>query len=151
MVEIKAFNSQNPNFTSWYCFELRIPLLCIKRRILAHIPRRCHSMETFPAILAICDGESTGNRSPMDSPYNALMFSLVLAQTNCSLNNRMAGSIRRHDTVMFYIINSHESTDWFICLNLRYLYSYRHLHNDVMKWKHFQRHWPLWGEITGHR
>ena len=24
-------------------------------------------------------------------------------------------------------------------------------HDDVSKWKHFPRHWPLWGESTGHR
>ena len=22
---------------------------------------------------------------------------------------------------------------------------------DVIKWKYFPRHWPLWGESTGHR
>ena len=22
-------------------------------------------------------------------------------------------------------------------------------HDDVIKWKHFPRHWPLWGESTG--
>ena len=25
------------------------------------------------------------------------------------------------------------------------------LHDDVIKWKHFPRHWPLWGEFTGDR
>ena len=25
------------------------------------------------------------------------------------------------------------------------------LHDDVIKWKHFPRHWPLCGEFTGHR
>ena len=25
------------------------------------------------------------------------------------------------------------------------------LHDDVIKWKHFPRYWPLWGEFTGHR
>ena len=25
------------------------------------------------------------------------------------------------------------------------------LHDDVMKWKHFPRYWPLWRESTGHR
>ena len=25
------------------------------------------------------------------------------------------------------------------------------LHDDVMKWKHFPRYWPLWGEFTSHR
>ena len=24
-------------------------------------------------------------------------------------------------------------------------------HDDVIKWKHFPRYWPLWGEFTGHR
>ena len=24
-------------------------------------------------------------------------------------------------------------------------------HDDVIKWKHFLRYWPLWGESTGHR
>ena len=26
-----------------------------------------------------------------------------------------------------------------------------HTHDDVIKWKHFLRYWPLWGESTGHR
>ena len=24
-------------------------------------------------------------------------------------------------------------------------------HEDVIQWKHFPRHWPLWGEFTGNR
>ena len=31
------------------------------------------------------------------------------------------------------------------------LFVYFPVHDDVIKWKHFPRHRPLWGEFTGHR
>ena len=53
-----------------------------------HPPWWRHQMETFPALLAICAG---------NSPWRgALMFSLIVAQINGWVNNREAGDLRRH-------------------------------------------------------
>ena len=37
--------------------------------------------------------------------------------------------------------------------NSQYLHEQNifYIHDDVIKWKHFQRYWPLWRESTGHR
>ena len=55
-----------------------------------------HQMETYSALLALCEGNS-----PVNSPHKgqwrgALMFSLICAQTNGWVNNRDAGDLRRH-------------------------------------------------------
>ena len=57
-----------------------------------------HQMETFSALLALCAGTSP---VPVNSPHKgqwrgALMFSLICAQINDSVNNREAGDLRRH-------------------------------------------------------
>ena len=67
-----------------------------------------HQMETFPASLAICAGNS-----PVNSPHKgqwrgALMLSLICVWINDWVNNREAGDLRRHRThydviVMCYI------------------------------------------------
>ena len=54
-----------------------------------------HQMETFSALLALCEGHS------VDSPHKgqwhgALMFSLMCGWTNNWANNRDAGDLRRH-------------------------------------------------------
>ena len=71
-----------------------------------------HQMETFSHYWPFVRGI---HRSPMNSPYKgqwcrALMFSLIWAWTNCSVNNRDAGDLRRHHThydvtVMNWILN----------------------------------------------
>ena len=55
-----------------------------------------HQMETFSALLALCEGNPL-----VDSPHKgqwrgALMFSLICVWTNDSANNRDAGDLRRH-------------------------------------------------------
>ena len=57
-----------------------------------------HQMEAFSALLAICAGNSL---VPWNSPHKgqwrgALMFSLVSAWINGSVNNREAGDLRRN-------------------------------------------------------
>ena len=57
-----------------------------------------HQMETFFALLALCEGD---HRSPVDSPdkgqwHGALMFSLISAWTSNWANNRDVGDLRRH-------------------------------------------------------
>ena len=54
-------------------------------------------METFSALLALCAGNSP---IPVNSPHEgqwpgALMFSLIYAWINDSVNNREAGDLRR--------------------------------------------------------
>ena len=58
----------------------------------------CHPIETFAALLALCEGI---HLSPVDSPHKGqwcavLMFSLICAWTNGWANNRDTGDTRRH-------------------------------------------------------
>ena len=57
-----------------------------------------HQMETFSALLAICEGihRSSVDSSHKDQWRGALMFSLVWARTNGWANNWDAGDLRRH-------------------------------------------------------
>ena len=57
-----------------------------------------HQMETFSALLALCEGNSP---VPVNSPHKgqwrgALMFSLICGGINNWVNNREAGDLRRH-------------------------------------------------------
>ena len=57
-----------------------------------------HQMETFPALLTICAGNSP---VPVNSPHKgqwrgALMFTLICARINGWVNNREAGDLRRY-------------------------------------------------------
>ena len=59
-----------------------------------------HQMETFSALLAVCEGN---HRSPVDPPHKgrwrgALMSSLICTWTNGWVNNREAGNLRRRRT-----------------------------------------------------
>ena len=68
-----------------------------------------HQMETFPAFMAPCAGNS-----PMNSPHKgqwhgASMLSLICAWTNDWVNDRQAGDLRRRRAhydvnVMFYYL-----------------------------------------------
>ena len=56
------------------------------------IPWWRHQMETFPALLAICAGNS-----PHKGQWRgALMFTLICARINVWVNNRGAGDLRRN-------------------------------------------------------
>ena len=59
-----------------------------------------HQMETFSALLALCEGN---HRSPVDSPHKgpwlrSLMFPFTCGWTNGFENNRDAGDLKRHRT-----------------------------------------------------
>ena len=94
------------------CFtNIRNPIINILRsdsfiKILSYQYRDSpwwrHQMETFSALLAICEGI---HRSPVNSLHKgqwrgALMFSLICARINGWVNNREAGDLRRHRAVM---------------------------------------------------
>ena len=55
-------------------------------------------METFSALLALCEGNSpvTGEFPSQSQWRGALMFSLICAWINRWVNNREAGDLRRH-------------------------------------------------------
>ena len=55
-------------------------------------------METFPALLAICAGNSPvpGEFHTKGQWRGALMFSLICARINSWVNNGEAGDLRRH-------------------------------------------------------
>ena len=57
-----------------------------------------HQMETFSALLALCEGNSLGTGEfPSQSQWcESLMFSLIWARTNGWVNHRDAGELRRH-------------------------------------------------------
>ena len=76
--------------------------------ITIHMTWWRHQMEAFFALLAFCAGNSpvTGEFPHKGQWRGALIFSLICAWTNCSVNNRDAGDLRRHGahydvTVMF--------------------------------------------------
>ena len=93
-------------------------------------PCWCHQIETFSALLALCEGIY---RSSMDSPHKgqwrgALMFCFICARTNGWANNRDAGDLRHYDIIVMATIYSlldlspargHPSSDPFLeCPNL---------------------------------
>ena len=58
-----------------------------------------NQMETFSVLLALCEGNPpvTGGFPSLNSQcYGALIFHLICAWTNGSVNNRAAGDLRRH-------------------------------------------------------
>ena len=111
-------------------------------------------------------------RSPVISPHKgqwrgALMFSLICAGINGSVNNREAGDLRCH-RVHYDAIVIHDM----ICLLAGCIYDLALRYRDGIMCKEFTsvllvystfcsayikentkalRHWPLWGEFTGCR
>ena len=90
-----------------------------------------HQMETFPRHWPFLRGM---HQWPVNSPHKgqwrgALMFSLIWAWIKGSVNNLEAGDLRRHRahpfTLMYLLIHALIS------------------HDDVIKWKHFPRNWPI--------
>ena len=69
-------------------------------------------METFSALLAICAGNSTvtGEFPAQGQWRGAMMFSLICALTNGSVNNHEANELRRHrahyDVIVMYNCNA---------------------------------------------
>ena len=79
--------------TSKYDISISVMAVIFHRR-----PLWRHKMETFFALLALCEGN---HQSPMDSLHKghwrgALMFSLICAWSNVLGNNRHAGGLIRH-------------------------------------------------------
>ena len=71
-----------------------------------------HQMETFSAFLAFCAGNSPVNSPHKGQWHGALMFSLICTWTNCWINNRDTGDLRRHCahydvTLMCYVRSLH--------------------------------------------
>ena len=76
----------------------------------AHYAWWRRQMETFSALLAICEGNS-----PVDSPYKGqwrgvLMFSLICAWTNGWANNRNTEDLRIHCAHHDVIVMEYETT-----------------------------------------
>ena len=96
---------QTPSRSIWRHCNVwsRITLYCNAwwRLVLRHVSVQSwwrHQMETFSSLLALCAGNSP---VPVNSPHKgqwrgALMFSLICARINDWVNNREAGSLRRH-------------------------------------------------------
>ena len=60
-----------------------------------------HQMETFSALVALCEGNSPFNEFPSQTQWRGtLMFSLICAWTNGWANNRDAGALRCHRPIM---------------------------------------------------
>ena len=55
-----------------------------------------HQMETFSALLALCEGKSPVNSPRKGQWRGALMFPLICARINGWANNREAGDLTRH-------------------------------------------------------
>ena len=75
-------------------------------------------METFSASLALLWGEFTGHRwIPLTKASDAeLWFFYICAWTNCSVNSRYGGDLRRHRTQWVYNFkySSHNSRNTFV-------------------------------------
>ena len=59
-----------------------------------------YDMEALSALLAFCEANPPATRIyfPHKRPVApALVFSLMLVQTNCCTNSQVAGNLRRHD------------------------------------------------------
>ena len=70
-------------------------------------------METFPALLAICAGNSPANGEfPLQGQWRgALMFSLIFAWIYGSEKNREAGDLRRHRAHYYAIVMHRNAID----------------------------------------
>ena len=78
-------------------------------------------METFSALLALCEGNSPVTGHPNKGQWHAaLVFSLICTWINGWVNNREAGDLRR-----------------------------RRVYYDVMAWKRFPQYWPFARKFTG--
>ena len=105
------------------------------------------------------------HRSPVNSPHKgqwrgALMFTLICARINAWVNNREAGDLRRnlahYDVIvmtMMTTMTTRGSWDIFSVVFswLHWISSSHFVHDDIIRWKHVLRHWPLWWEFTGDR
>ena len=82
----------------------------VGNNVAALVPRWCHQMEAFSALLALCAGNSpvTGEFPAQRPVTRSFDFSLICAWINGWVNNHEAGDLRRHlshydVTVMRYI------------------------------------------------
>ena len=99
---------------------------CLSQAVHYQLSWWCRQMTIFTALLDLCEGN---HRSPVDSPHKgqrggALMFSLSCARTNCCVNNRDAGDLRRHrahcDVAVMLLVNI-----WLIHLNFLFKLSFK--------------------------
>ena len=122
----------------------------------------CHQMETFSALLALCEGNPpvTGWFPSQSSGTISFDVSFDL-RLNKHLNKiRNAGNLRRHrahfDVSVMVCNMSHDMgnllqngfivrcfVDVILLPVLRILKSVYPNHDDVIKWKHFPRYWPF--------
>ena len=111
-----------------------------------------HQMETFSALLAICAGNSP---APGEFP----------TQRPVTRSFRQAGDLRRYrahyDVTLMCGQDNAMALQWYHnerdgvshhrrrdCLLKHFVQAQI---NENIEWKHFPRHWPMWGESTGHR
>ena len=106
------------------------------------------------------------HRSTVNFPHKgqwrgALMFSLICVWINGWVNNREAGDLRRYrvrcDVIVMPQLElavgnvkcnvfTHESSSFqsAFWLTVKYIKdNWMHVHDDVIKWKHFPRYWPF--------
>ena len=83
---------------SWEWVAIHTLYIVCYFRLCVFPTRWRHQMETFSALLALCEGNSP---VPVNSPLKgqwrgALMFSLICAWINNRVNNREDGDLSRH-------------------------------------------------------
>ena len=115
-----------------------------------------HQMETFSALPDRCAGNSliTGEL-PSQRPVTrgfCIFFDLRL---NRRLSKQSWGwwfeTPSRSLWRQCNVINQAKNTPYLSLTDELWSVFCGHFHDDVIKWKHFPRYWPLCGEFTGQR
>ena len=111
---------------AFWCFSLiqmiDLPVLRASHQSGFCKPWWRHQMETFSALLALCEGNSpvTGEFPHKGQWRGALTFSLIYDWINGWVNNREAGDLRRHRAHYDVIVMPMPSICWqFIKMNYK--------------------------------
>ena len=106
---------QRSLFDYWWCLESAARIRCVIYDMYHYSPCWRHQMETFPALLALCVGNSpVTSEFPAQRPVTrSFDVSLICTWINGSVNNREAGDLRRHRghydvTVMLIILHVYD-------------------------------------------
>ena len=119
----------------------------VQLRKLSWNSRWHHQMETFSALLGLCAGNSqvTGEFPSQRPVTQGCFFDLRPYRNQISLC-----TTRLHYSELALpqlILNSRQSRTvqvlWYFTDNGTYVLGVWYTHDDVIKWKHFPRHWPF--------
>ena len=107
----RSFCVPGPRQMSVEWIKAVVQCIAMPKTVIFGYIRRRNEVETLSALLNLCEGN---HRWPVDSPHKGpasyvLMFSLMLAWTNCGINSWVFGDLIRYGA---YIILSASLTLW---------------------------------------